>query len=67
MAAYNAMNVNITKQGTVRPVLVDGAEGGVAKIAKKAEDISWRATSKPNGIIAQKRVCNFIGAIPYLY
>ena len=56
VAAYNELNINITKQGTVKPVLIDGAQGGIANIAKKAESISWRATTKPDGIIAQKRV-----------
>lgn len=54
---YAKLNTKIDKKtGEVLPTRVHGADGNMSVIARRTEDISWRATSKPHGIIAEKRV-----------
>ena len=58
---YKELNISISSSGQLQPIHSLGSNGTIDTVAKYAEDISWRETSKPFGIIAAKRVgysCN---------
>jgi len=54
--SYEKFGMHITSQGNLVRSKNLGAKGTIGKVAKYAEDISWRETTKPYGIIAAKRV-----------
>ena len=53
---YKELHLNITKDGKVVPTKLSGEGANMAQIARSTESASWRATTKPYGVIAEKRV-----------
>jgi hypothetical protein len=61
---YERLHMRITPNGDLVNTKKLGANGNIVKVAKYTEDISWRETSKPFGIIAAKRYAEYLANLP---
>lgn len=61
---FEKMDMKITPTGEVVGTKTLGANGNIVKVAKYTADISWRETTKPHGIIAEKRYQEYLRNLP---